>query len=124
MLSLGRWLDRSGLVYLGSRYRAFFNKISRHHHCDPPEVWQSRLDKAGFELEKWWHYFSPAALRTLEWGHYFGLPSWFCKVLTRRWIISPTRWNLHLTHRLVIPFYDEPTSRKEGVYSFFIATRR
>ncbi|MBL6966443.1 MAG: class I SAM-dependent methyltransferase, partial [Anaerolineales bacterium] len=46
-LSLGRFLDRIGLRRFGDAYRAFFNRISRHHHCDAPEVWQARLEKAG-----------------------------------------------------------------------------
>ena len=123
-LSIGRWFDQVGLATIGNWYRAFFNRISRHYHCDPPEVWESRLGRAGFVLEKWWHYFSPAALRMLEWGHYFGLPSWIVKLFTGRWILWSSRWNLALTYHLVQPYYDEPESQEEGVYSFFIATRR
>ena len=123
MLSIGRGLDKIGLRKLGDRYRAFFNKISRHHHCDPPEVWQQRLKKAGFEMVRWWHYFSPAALAVLEWGHYFGLPSWVSKALTGRWILSPARWNLGLTLRLVRRFYDEPAEHENGAYTFYIARR-
>ena len=36
-LSIGRALDKIGLRPLGDLYRAFFNKISRHHHCDDPK---------------------------------------------------------------------------------------
>ncbi len=122
-LSVGRWLDRLGFNTFGNGYRAFFNRISRHFHCDPPEVWKSRLEVAGFRLEKWWHYFSPAALRMLEWGHYFGLPSLVSKVVIGRWIICPSRWNLALIYSMAKPYYDEPLSKEEGVYSFFIATR-
>lgn len=122
-LSIGRALDRVGLGRLGDAYRAFFNRISRHHHCDSPEVWEARLDKAGFQIERWWHYFSPGALGTLEWGHYFGLPSWISKLLTGRWIISPSRWNLALTYRLVQRFYAEAPECKAGAYSFYITHR-
>ena len=83
----------------------------------------ARLLKAGFTLEKWWHYFSPAALRTLEWGHYFGAPALVSKKLTGRWIISPTRGNLALTDRLTRPHYDEPLANETGAYTFFIARR-
>ncbi len=122
-LSLGRGFDKIGLKFLARAYRAFFNKISRHYHCDPPEIWQTRLETAGFRLEKWWHYFSPAALRTLEWGHYLGLPAWVSRMLTGRWIISPTRCNLALTRRLVQPYFDEPIPNDQGAYTFYIARR-
>jgi hypothetical protein len=122
-LSVGRGLDKIGLRGLGDRYRAFFNRISRHHHCDDPETWEARLQKAGFQLEKWRHYFSPGALRTLEWGHYFGLPSLISKKLTGRWILVPQRWNLALTLRLTEPYYNEPLARETGAYSFYIARR-
>jgi hypothetical protein len=29
-----------------------------------------------------WNYFSPSAMRVLEWGHYFGVPSVAARVLT------------------------------------------
>lgn len=122
-LSIGRALDQVGLRRLGEAYRTFFNRISRHHHCDPPEVWEARLGKAGFQIERWWHYFSPGALRTLEWGHYWGLPSWVSKLLTGRWIISQSRWNLALTNRLVRRYYDEAPECEEGAYSFYITRR-
>jgi SAM-dependent methyltransferase len=122
-LSIGRGLDKIGLRSLGSAYRAFFNRISRHHHCDDPQTWENRLQKSGFRLEKWWHYFSPAALRTLEWGHYFGLPALVSKKLTGRWIIAPQRWNLALTYRITEPRYNEPLAAEDGVYTFFIARR-
>ncbi len=123
-LSLGRIFDRLRLRRLGDAYRAFFNRISRHHHCDPPDVWQARLDAAGFEIVRWWHYFSPGALHTLEWGHYFGLPAWVSKLLFGRWILSPSRWNLALTHRLVARYYCEAPECQDGAYSFYITRRK
>ncbi len=122
-LSIGRALDRVRLRKLGNSYRAFFNRISRHHHCDPPEVWEARLAEAGFQIKRWWHYFSPDALRTLEWGHYIGLPSWVSKMLTGRWIISSNRWNLALTKRYVERYYDEAPVSEKGSYTFYISRR-
>jgi SAM-dependent methyltransferase len=122
-LSVSNFLDRAGLGGLGDKYRAFFNRISRHHHCDSPQVWETRLQEAGFHIERWWHYFSPDALHVLEWGHYFGLPSLFSHFLTRRWILVPARWNLALTRRLVQPYYDEIPQREDGVYSFYITRK-
>ncbi len=122
-LSVARFLDRIGLRSLARRYRAFFNRISRHHHCDDPETWEIRLRQAGFRLERWWHYFSPAALAALEWGHYFGLPSLLTRLLVGRWILSPTRWNLSMTLKAMRRFYNEPVPQDQGAYTFYIARR-
>jgi SAM-dependent methyltransferase len=122
-LSLGRFLDRARLRPLGDAYRSFFNRISRHVNCDPPEVWQPRLERAGFTVERWQHYFSPAALRALEWGHYFGMPSLVSRKLTGRWILSPTRWSLAPVYRYLEPFYNEQPGRADGVYTFYITRR-
>jgi SAM-dependent methyltransferase len=122
-LSVSHAFDQMGLRSLGDGYRGFFNRISRHQHCDPPEVWQPRLERAGFRLERWWHYFPPRALHVVEWGHYFGLPSWVCHALTRRWILVPARWNLALTHRLLQPYYTADPLCPDGVYSFYIARK-
>jgi SAM-dependent methyltransferase len=122
-LSIGQSLDKMGLHALGEAYRAFFNRISRHHHCDDPQTWEMRLQNAGFRLEKWWHYFSPAALGVLEWGHYLGLPSLLSKKLTGRWILVPQPWNLVVTRRLTESHYNEPLAAEKGAYTFFIARR-
>jgi SAM-dependent methyltransferase len=122
-LSLGQLFDKIKLPALGDAYRIFFNWISRHYHCDSPEKWHHRLEKAGFVVEEWWHYFSPKALKTLEWGHFFGVPSWVCKVLFGRWILVPSAGNLILARWIVQRHYDEPARSEEGVYSFFITRR-
>ena len=122
-LSIGRALDKIGLRALGDTYRNFFNRVCRHYHSDDPQTWETRLQKAGFRLERWWHYFSPEALRVLEWGHYLGLPSLLSKKLTGRWILVPQHWNLVLTYRLTEPFYNEPRADEDGAYTFFIARR-
>lgn len=123
-LSISSWLDRVGLHGLGNLYRRFFNRISRHVNCDPPEVWSKRLACHGFEIDRWWHYFSPKAFHILEWGHYFGLPSWVLHALTRRWVLAPTRWNLTLTRKLIQPYYDEVIEQQMGAYTFYIAHRK
>ena len=119
-LSIGKWLEKIKLKRLATSYRKLFNTISRHYHCDPLEVWEQRLIKFGFEIEKNWDYFSPKALRTLEWGHYFGLPSWVSKMLFNRWILIPQDWNLFLTDLLVRPHYERDPQSENGVYSFYI----
>ena len=121
-LSIGCTLDKVGLRFLGNLYRAFFNKISRHHHCDDPLVWQTRLESNDFTLVRWWHYFSPQALAALEWGHYFGLPSLVSNFLFKRWILSPTRWNLYFTE-LFLRKYVETPDHPQGAYTFYVARK-
>jgi SAM-dependent methyltransferase len=107
---------------LGDRYTDWFRRISRVKHADGPSVWQERLEKAGFRLEKWWHYFSPSAMRVLEWGHYFGVPSLVARKLTGRWIITPTRWNLWLTEKYTRRYAStEPV--EDGTFTFYVARR-
>jgi SAM-dependent methyltransferase len=123
-LSISTWFDRIHLTGLGNLYRKFFNKISRHHHCDSPEVWEKRLSEAGFSIDKWWHYFSPKALHVLEWGHYFGLPSLIIHFLFRRWILIPKKWNLSFTEALARKIYNETPYQEKGSYSFYITHKK
>ncbi len=123
-LSISSFFDRVDLKKLGDAYRGFFNRISRHYHCDPAAVWGERLEEAGFEMVKWWNYFPPAALHTLEWGHYFGLPSFLIHLLTRHWIVVQEKWNLWLTRKAIERHYlDDPLDPK-GSYTFYIARRK
>ncbi|MBI3362148.1 MAG: methyltransferase domain-containing protein, partial [Chloroflexi bacterium] len=124
-LSISAALRAVGLKNIAGAYESFFNRISRHRHCDSPDVWRERLTRAGFTIERSWYYFSPGALRALEWGHYFGLPAAISKGLTGRWILSPTRANLWLTERLVRPFFEEPLpdGTRGGAYLFFVTRR-
>lgn len=122
-LSIAFFLNKLGLQRLADSYRNLFNRISRHHHCDSPDVWRTRLERYGFWVEQWWHYFSPRALHALEWGHYFGLPSLIFHWLFGRWILVPTRWNLSLTKLFIQHFYDENPVQPEGSYTFYITRR-
>src|SRR4029079_2301287 len=122
-LSIARFFDMIGLKSLAVSYRAFFNKISRHHHCDDPETWQKRLGAAGFKVERYWHYFSPEALAALEWGHFLGVPALICKKLFGFWILAPANWNLAPTMGLLRKYYDEPVPQEKGAYTFYIARR-
>lgn len=121
-LSISGILDRVGLRSLARAYSGWFRRISRVHHADDPEVWEARLSCAGFKLVRCWHYFSPSAMRALEWGHYWGLPSLVTHVLFKRWILLPTRWNLALTERYTRQFA-APVEDPQGVFTFFIAER-
>ncbi len=121
-LDIPRRLRQIGLKKLADWYTEWFRFISRVEHADPPQVWEKRLNDAGFELLQWWHYFSPQALRVLEWGHYFGLPSLIVHVLTRKWLLTPARWNLRLTERFVRKYAStEPVD--DGTFTFYIARK-
>ncbi|NSW51927.1 MAG: class I SAM-dependent methyltransferase [Anaerolineae bacterium] len=123
-LSISTMFDRLHLRRIADAYRKFFNAISRHHHCDSPEVWQERLATSGFQVIRWWHYFSPRALHILEWGHYFGIPSWIIHAITGNWILVKQPWNLALTKRLVQPYYDEDSYHQpNGSYTFYVARK-
>lgn len=122
-LSISTFLDRIGLKQLGNAYRSFFNRISRHHHCDAPEVWAERLSRAGFKIEKWWHYFSPRATHILEWGHYFGLPSLISFKLFKRWVLIQSDWGLAIPRWITLPAYTEPEEQPRGSYTFYVVRR-
>lgn len=113
-----------GGYILGNRYRRWFNRIARHHHCDSPAQWAARLARAGLSLERWWYYFSPRALRALELGHYLGVPNLIAKWVFGRWVLFPSRRNpfLRLLHALLKPLYDEPLP-SVGAYLFGVAKR-
>jgi SAM-dependent methyltransferase len=110
------------LAGLARAYEAYFNRISRHHHCDGPQVWQERLAGVGLDLADSFPYFSARALHALDLGHYVGAPSLVAKKLFGRWILAPARWNLALTERWLRPLYEEPRPTI-GAYLFFVAKK-
>jgi SAM-dependent methyltransferase len=113
---------RLGLEALAQAYERYFNRISRHHHCDSPRIWQRRLEAAGLDMADSFCYFSRRATHALDVGHYLGAPSLVTKKLFGRWILAPTRWNLGLTERWLRPLYEEPCT-ETGAYLFFVAYR-
>jgi SAM-dependent methyltransferase len=122
-LSVSGFLKRIGLKGLARAYVRLFTRISRHVNMLSPEEWEKRLNAAGFEMERYWHYFPPAALHALEWGHYFGLPSWIARALTGRWVLAPGRWNLGITER-AIRKCAEGGKDEAGTYTWYVARRR
>lgn len=113
----------AGNRLFGESYSRFFNFISRHAHTDPPEKWAERLALAGFAITRWQYYFSPGALRALEWGHYQGVPSAVLQALTGQWILAPWKDNLRFTERWVRPFYEEEPP-PAGAYILIIAEKQ
>lgn len=122
-LGLAAWARRLGLAKLGDWYTEWFRVVTRTVNLDWEDGWKSRLERAGFILIRSVRYFPPRALRTLEWGHYFGLPSLVARKLTGRWILLPTRLNLGLTEAFVRRYYRQPLAG-DGTYTFFLARRR
>ncbi|MBN1230966.1 MAG: class I SAM-dependent methyltransferase [Anaerolineales bacterium] len=108
---------------LAEKYRDWFERISLVYHADGPEVWEERLNRAGFELVESWNYFSPRALQAMERGHFWGVPSLIWQKLSKHWILVPSRWNLWLTYCYARRFCN-PEQTPEGTFSFFIARRR
>jgi SAM-dependent methyltransferase len=121
-LALPQVLRSAGLKQIGEKYRSWFKHITRVHHLDDASVWALRLERAGFVLEKYWHYFSPAAMRTLELGHYLGTPTLLPHFIFRRWILVPRRWNLALTMRWVRK-HSVAEPNPQGTFTFFQARK-
>jgi SAM-dependent methyltransferase len=113
-----------GRKLFGERYARFFNRISRHYHCEGAQAWQARLTRAGLVLERAWYYFSPRALRALELGHYLGLPNLLYKWLAGRWVPFPSRHNplLRALEAWLRPIYNEPLPAT-GAYIFCVARK-
>lgn len=121
-LSIPGWLGRLGLANLGEAYTEWFRRMSRVEHALAEDAWQSWLEAAGFQLEKCWHYFSPQAMRALEWGHYFGAPTLLPRLVTGRWLWVKKRWNLAITERLVRP-YANRDPHPQGTFTFYVARK-
>ncbi len=122
MLWGARVLRALGLPRLAAAYGRLFNRISRHAHTDPPQVWIARLERAGFRVEAQWDYFPPQALAILEWGHPLGLPSLLLKITTGRWVLVPRRWNIAWLQRGLQRYARQPR-HPQGAYTFFLARR-
>jgi SAM-dependent methyltransferase len=122
LLFFARFFRRLRLEGFARGYERYFNRISRHHHCDGADVWRGRLSQAGLRLDSSFYYFSEQALRALDLGHYLGAPSLVAKKLLGRWILSPSRWNLALTERCLRPLYDEALPEL-GAYLFVVAEK-
>jgi SAM-dependent methyltransferase len=122
-LSIALFLDHIHLIGLAERYRKFFNRISRHYHCDSFGIWKRRLEVMGFEILDHWNYFSPASLSCLEWGHYLGFPYWLSRKIFRKWVLWP-QLNQKLIYDSVKRFYQEAPKQINGAYSFYIACKK
>lgn len=119
-LSVPRFLSRVRLDRFSRGYRNWFMRMSRTWNLFDEAGWELLFKGAGLEIERSERYFSPAALRALEWGHYFGAPTIIPRLLTGRWILVPSRWNLLLTEKFTRRYYLEAPS-SQGTYTFYLA---
>lgn len=122
-LAIAGFFSRIGLKGLAAAYTRLFTRISRHINMLSPEEWAAKLDQAGFDVEAWWHYFPPQALHALEWGHYFGLPSYVARKLFGRWVMVSADWNLEITKRAFDKLANGGAN-SEGTYTWYAARRR
>uniref|UniRef100_A0A7C4KJF6 Class I SAM-dependent methyltransferase n=1 Tax=Anaerolinea thermolimosa TaxID=229919 RepID=A0A7C4KJF6_9CHLR len=122
-LLLGRRVfSKLGWKAAAEGYSRLFNRISRHQHCDSPQVWQERLARVGFIIEKHWDYFDADALHRMEVGHALGIPALVSKKIFGRWVLAPAAWNLFLPYLIARKAFNSPIT-ESGVYSFYIARR-
>ncbi len=119
-LSLARFFNFLGMKNLAILYQRFFNKISRHHHSDTVSEWEKRFQFAGFNILESWNYFPKKSLKILEWGHLFGIPSWFSKKLFGKWVLFPARWNLWIISFWLEKEYIQDQKSYDGAYTFFV----
>jgi SAM-dependent methyltransferase len=125
-LSIALFFDRLGLNGIALGYRRFFNWISRHFHPDPKEIWLDRLKGQGLNVIYDWNYFPPEYLKILEWGHYFGLPSWLNFKMFGRWILNPNISNYFLKriYFWLYPYYAGEPKSENGAYTFIVAKKQ
>ena len=124
-LSVARFYDQIKMKSLAAAYRAWFNRISRHHHVDSPAQWRERLINSKFRIIESFDYFPPAYLRVLEWGHYFGLPSWINRQITGKWVLYNSKRNLWLKaiDRFLRKYYESDPVSRIGAYSLIVAQK-
>jgi hypothetical protein len=94
------------------------NRVSRHVHVDPPEVWIRRLEGAGFRVESWRYYYSHRDTMVLDLSHYLSAPSLITRTLLGRWVLWRGKRRYLPLGRLLAPFAT-PGDNREGAYLLF-----
>ncbi|MDQ4045196.1 MAG: class I SAM-dependent methyltransferase [Chloroflexota bacterium] len=119
---LGSTLARKlGIGRIADAYGTFFNRISHHHHVDPPDVWRRRFEAVGLEVVEHHYYFSPEAHRAFDLAHYIGVPNLITKRLLGRWVIHPLQ--ARPLERWYRRYYEESLP-EAGAYQFVRCVRR
>lgn len=120
-LSVARLFEAMRLRPLAAGYRSFFNRVSRHVHVDPPEVWIARLEKLGLSVVASQSYLGARALTVVEWGHYFGFPLYLAKKVTKRF--RPWHWRQKQAWLARWLAKVAASDEGEGAYWFFAAEK-
>jgi SAM-dependent methyltransferase len=107
---------------LARMYAGWFNRISRHHHCDPPQVWNDRLARAGLSLIEWRYYFSKASTGAMDIAHYVSGPSLLTKRLLGRWVLWPGKVRFLPLGRWLSPLA-QPGPREAGAYLLLVSRK-
>lgn len=100
-------------------YGAFLNRVSRHVHIQPPEVWRKWLEDAGFEVAEWRYYFSARDTMLLDLSHYVSAPSIVTHALLKRWVLIPGKHRVLPYARVLAPFAWPGDRKDSGAYIFF-----
>lgn len=122
-MTLGvRLLRTIRLRPLARLYAGWFNRISRHHHSDPPEVWRERLERAGIGLIEWRYYFDSGSTGAMEAAHYLGAPALLTKRLLGRWVLWPGKVRF-LPLAKWLSRWAKPGPRDKGAYLLLIGRK-
>ena len=82
-------LGRSDFPGLGEKYLTGLNRIFKHHHVDKASVWEKRLRKAGFKMERAEYSIPLEAFHVYERWLIPAFPAKILKLLWGRWVIGP-----------------------------------
>lgn len=118
LLTDERLWARLGLSRALRAYVDWLNRKAIHYRWDPPEVWQSRFERAGFRVESWRYYMSPRATRAFHRAHYISLPHLVARRLTGRWVPIPSLFDRPFWIRRYLPFVDEPPPDRGSCIAF------
>jgi SAM-dependent methyltransferase len=112
---------RLGLAAAHRAYLAWFNRKSVHFHFDSPDVWRSRFERVGLEVQRWRYYLSPAAARVFHRSHYVSLPHLAAKRLIGRWVPFPSLMDNRFWVRRLSRWVDEPEPQAGSCIAFVCA---
>jgi SAM-dependent methyltransferase len=115
-------LKQLGLRQWARAYGTWFNSRSRHFHTDSPRIWQQRLNRHGFQVERYQYYLSPSAHKAFDFAHYLSIPRFISRKLTGKWVLFTNPVVNRLFAMWLRPYYENDTLAK-GPFVFFITRK-